>query len=179
MDNSIEIDLAKPGDAEALVEIHGLAVHQTAAPYSSQEILDNWSRRPVTGDRIERVRQGWIESPDRRVIVARGSGQVVGFGFIHKDGELQSLYVHPDYGRRGIGASILAALEREAIALGLTHLRLNASLNAEAFYRRQGFDVIGPGVYQLASGLEMPCTKLQKELRQDLLSPAHRPLPEE
>lgn len=119
---------------------------------------------PITGDRIERVRQGWIESPDRRVIVARGNGQVVGFGFIHKDGELQSLYIHPDYGRRGIGASILAALEREAIALGLTYLRLNASLNAEAFYRSQGFVVVAPGTYRLASGLEMPCIKMQKDL---------------
>lgn len=164
MDNPIALDLAKSEDAQALLEIHAAAVHRTAAPYYSQEILDNWSRRPTTGDRIERVRQGWIEHPDRRVMVARHHRQAVGYGFIHQEGELQSLYVHPDYGRRGIGASLLARLEQEAIALGLTHLRLNASINAEAFYRSQGFEVVQPGGYQLASGLEMPCVKLRKAL---------------
>ncbi|MBD2112074.1 MULTISPECIES: GNAT family N-acetyltransferase [Cyanophyceae] len=164
MDSPITIEPAKPEDAQALLEIHAAAVHQTAAPYYSHEILNNWSRRPITSDRIERVRQRWIEHPDRRVIVARHSGQVVGYGFIHKDGELQSLYTHPNYGRRGIGASILATLEREAIALGLTDLRLNASLNAAAFYQKQGFEVIEPGVHQLAFGQEMPCFKMRKAL---------------
>jgi putative acetyltransferase len=164
MDSPITIEPAKPADAQALLEIHAAAVHQTAASYYSQEILDNWSRLPITGDRVERVRQRWIEHPDRRVIVARHNGQVIGYGFIHIDGELQSLYVHPDHGRRGIGASILATLEREAIALGLTDLRLNASLNAAAFYRKQGFEVIKPGVHQLASGQEMPCFKMCKAL---------------
>lgn len=164
MNSPIAIDLAKSEDAQALLEIHAAAVHQTAAPYYAQEILDNWSRLPITCDRIERVRHGWIEHPDRRVVVARHSGQVVGFGFIHREGELQSLYVHPDHGRRGIGASLLARLEQEAMAWGLTHLRLNASINAEAFYRSQGFEVVGPGVYQLASGLEMPCITMRKDL---------------
>lgn len=164
MDSPISIEPAKPDDAQALLEIHAAAVHQTAAPYYSQEILNNWSWLPITGDRIERIRQRWIESPDRRVVVARHSGQVVGFGFIHREGEVQSLYVHPNYGRRGIGASILATLEQEAIALGLTDLRLNASLNAEAFYRKQGFEVIEPRVYQLASGKEVACIKMRKTL---------------
>lgn len=164
MDSPITIEPAKPEDAQALLEIHAAAVHQTAAPYYSQEILDNWSRLPITGDRIKRARQRWIEHPDRRVIVARHNGHVVGYGFIHTGGELQSLFIHPRYGRRGIGASILATLEGEAIALGLTDLRLNASLNAAAFYQKQGFEVIESGVHQLASGQEMACIKMYKAL---------------
>ncbi|MGF1517079.1 MAG: hypothetical protein ACFCVB_04640 [Nodosilinea sp.] len=44
-----------------------------------------------------------------------------------------------------------------------SHLRLSASLKAEAL-AATGFTVVAPGVYRLASGLEMPCIEMQKNL---------------
>lgn len=164
MDSQIKFESPLSSDAKALLEIHAAAVHQTAASAYSPDILDQWARRPITCDRIDRIRQGWIENPENRMVVARCDGRVVGFGFIAKDSELQGLYVHPDYGRRGIGASIFAALEQEAIGLGLSHLKVSASLNAEAFYRKQGFEVIGCGVHRLGSGQEIACVKMRKSL---------------
>lgn len=164
MNSPIAIEPAKPEDAQALLEIHAAAVHQTAAPYYSQEILDNWSRLPITGDRIERVKQRWIENPDHRIVVAKHNSQVVGFGFIDSHSQLRGLYVHPDHGRCGIGADLLAALEQAALALGLKHLQADASLNAEGFYRKQGFGVIERGTHRLASGQEMACVKMRKAL---------------
>jgi ribosomal protein S18 acetylase RimI-like enzyme len=158
----VNIELARPEDAAAILEIHAAAVHQTAAPYYAEEVINSWARLPITLERIERVKQRWLEDPDRRVVVAKKSSQVVGFGFINKNNELQGLFVHPNFGRRGVGAKILAALEQEALLLRLSYLEVDASINAEAFYSRQGFEIMEHGTHQLASGQEMACVKMRK-----------------
>lgn len=127
-------------------------MHQTAAPYYSVEVINSWARLPITSDRIERIKQKWIENSDHRIVVAKQNNQTVGFGFINKNSELQGLYVHPNYGRCGIGAKILAVLEQEAISCGLSCLQADAS-------------VIEPGIHRLASGQEMSCIKMRKTLR--------------
>ncbi|NJP08170.1 MAG: GNAT family N-acetyltransferase [Leptolyngbyaceae cyanobacterium RU_5_1] len=165
MDDQIRIEPARPEDAAAILEIHAAAVHQTAAPYYPEEVINSWARLPITGDQIERFGQRLIENPDHRTVVAKQNNQIVGFGSIDdKNNELQGLYVHPNFGRCGVGAKILAVLEQEALLLGLSYLRLDASLNAEVFYSQQGFEVVEYGVHQLASGQEMACVKMRKTL---------------
>jgi putative acetyltransferase len=163
MDDQVKIEPGQPEDAAAILEIHAAAVHQTAAPYYPEEVINSWSR-PITSERIERVKQRWIENPDHRIVVAKQNNQTVGFGFIDKNNELQGLYVHPNFSRCGIGARIFAILEQEAILLGLSYLKLDASINAEAFYSKQGFKVIEYGIHRLASGQEMACVKMRKTL---------------
>lgn len=80
MNDQIRIEPAQPEDAAALLEIHAAAVHQTAAPYYSEKVINSWSRLPITSDRIERVKQRWIENPNHRIVVARQDNQAVGFG---------------------------------------------------------------------------------------------------
>jgi len=167
MSEQLRIEPAQPEDAAALLEIHAAAVHQTAAPYYSADIIESWARLPVTPERIERIRRDWIENPNNRVTVARQNNQTIGFGFISRDSEVQGMYVHPDFGRCGIGSRIFAALEQEAISWGLTYLKVNAAMNAEAFYKKQGFEVVEYGIHRLASGLEMDCVKMQKTLAEE------------
>ena len=47
---------------------------------------------------------------------------------------------------------------------GLLQLHMNASLNAEAFYRRAGYEVLEYGIHRLDTGLEMACVKMKKVL---------------
>jgi len=164
MSKSIQISSAQPEDAAALLEIHTAAVHQTAAPFYPQEIIHSWAKLSFSQARVDKIRERWIEIPNQHTVVARNGDRPVGFGFIGNDSELRALYVHPDFGRRGIGGSIIAALEQVALDWGLTYLTANASLNAEAFYKKQGFEVVGYGTFRLASGLEMACAKIHKNL---------------
>lgn len=164
MDDVIMLESGQPEDAEAILKIHSAAVRQTAAPYYSEDIINSWAR-PTTAGHVERIKHAWLENPDHRVVVAKQKQQIVGFGFIHKNNELRCLYVHPDHGRQGIGAKLFAALEQEAISLGLTHFDVNASLNAADFYRKQGFETVEQGIHRLGSGLEMACVKMRKELQ--------------
>ena len=50
---------------------------------------------------------------------------------------------------RGYGAAVLAELQRQAVALGLTEVELHAQLPARAFYERAGYTAVG-GVYEEA-----------------------------
>ena len=77
---------------------------------------------------------------------------------------LRAVYVHPRVGRRGVGAKILEQLEQAAVDLRLPELELEASLNAEAFYRRHGYEVLKRAIHRLASGHGMACVKMRKLL---------------
>ena len=163
MNDQIRIELAQTQDAAAIVEIHYAAVHQTAKSFYPEDLLNGWSR-PIDSARIERI-QRTIENPDEWLIVAKQNNLIVGFGsIVPKNNELRGLYVHPSFGRRGIGARILTVLECEARYLGLLYLQMNASINAEAFDRKHGFEITKYATHQLASGQEMACVKMRKTL---------------
>src|SRR5262249_18521313 len=67
-------------------------------------------------------------------------GQVVGFIGIEK-GAVESLFIHPDWRRNGIGRTLLTwAIETH----GATRLDVNEqNEQAIGFYRRMGFEVVG------------------------------------
>jgi len=77
---------------------------------------------------------GVITSRSELVLVAEINGKVTGFGSIVPDSnELRAVYVHPDFGRKGIGGRILSELESLAREHELPELEMDASLNAEDF----------------------------------------------
>jgi N-acetylglutamate synthase-like GNAT family acetyltransferase len=159
--NQISIRAAKPTDAEAIVRVHYAAVHEIAFAFYPSEIIEDWSRTPDEA-RYQWMRQT-ITRGDEVVIVAEDKSGILGFGsIIPKLRELRALYIHPTAGRRGIGQQILQELETRAVAQGISCLQLNASLNAEAFYRRSGYTSLSRGTFRLSSEREMDCIKMKK-----------------
>lgn len=156
-------------EVKSMRGVHYAAVRQTGAAVYPPEVLDAWSRRPDDEIRIEGMKK-WIESPESCFVVAKIGDRIVGFGQFVLDGELRAVYVHPAFGRQGIGGRLLAALEEWAITMGISQLHLDASLNAEAFYQRHGFEVVEYGQHQLRSGLLMDCVKMRKILNASQLS---------
>jgi putative acetyltransferase len=163
MNNQIKIELAQAQDAAAIAEVHHAAVHQSAKSFYPEEVIHSWSR-PISNDRVERIKQV-VEESDEWMIVARQNNQIIGFGsIVPENNELRSLYVHPSFGRCGVGERILTILEHEARSLRLPYLQMDASLNAESFYRKHGFEIIEYATHQLTSGQEMACVKMRKVL---------------
>ncbi|MFM7506366.1 MAG: GNAT family N-acetyltransferase [Rubrivivax sp.] len=154
---------AVAADAEAIVAVHHAAVHRSACGAYAQEVLDIWSAPPGAA-RHERMRQV-IADGDELVRVVQEGGDVVAFGsIVPRTQELRAVYVHPAAGRRGIGALLLAALETLAREHGLARLQMDASINAEAFYRRAGYGVVERGAHPLRDGLSMDCVRMLKAL---------------
>jgi putative acetyltransferase len=158
---TIHIRSASPTDAAAIIRTHFAAVHETASEFYPAEVLNGWSPEPDEA-RFEQIRQAIAKGDELFVVAADASG-VVGFGSIVPSlQELRAVYVHPRIARRGVGASILQELERLAVEDDCVQLQMDASVNAEAFYSRCGYEVVSRGVHRLASGHEMACTKMKK-----------------
>ena len=81
----------------------------------------------------------WIESDRAYCVVAvNAQGQVLGFSSI-AGAEIMLNYVLPEALHQGIGKKMLQALEAQAIASGVDHIRVMSSITAKAFYERNGY----------------------------------------
>lgn len=154
-----------PADARAILEAHRSAVRTTAAAHYSQAIIDEWAPIHVAPERVKTFEQ-WIERGEELIVVAADSGEtVIGFGsIVPSNSELRAVYVAAEHGRKGVGRAILSQLETLAQEVGLSELRMDASMNAVAFYEASGFASLGRGEHSMPSGNRMSCMHMSKSL---------------
>jgi|SRR5919202_538643 ribosomal protein S18 acetylase RimI-like enzyme len=70
--------------------------------------------------------------PNALLVATDPAGQIVGYAAAHpEDGELYLLFVHPDFGGRGIGRTLLEAAHEELRAAGRTEAYLFTNENNE------------------------------------------------
>ncbi|MCX7027832.1 MAG: GNAT family N-acetyltransferase [Spirochaetes bacterium] len=105
---------------------------------------------PTTAQEVGKRLARYEGSADERVIVAVDEGKVVGWTsaaivdhfYLARYVEISGLIVDADSRNRGIGALLIAEVERWAAErnLGLVRLRANVvRVDAHRFYERQGF----------------------------------------
>jgi GNAT superfamily N-acetyltransferase len=75
--------------------------------------------------------------------VALVDGQVVGTASLNGQ-TVSSVFVHPDYQRRGIGTKLMDAVEQAAQS---NSLGVQTSITAQPFYAKRGFAVIREDFY--------------------------------
>jgi GNAT superfamily N-acetyltransferase len=71
-------------------------------------------------------------------VAVNAQSQVLGFASI-SGAEIMLNYVIPEVLHRGIGKRMLQALENQAIACGVDHIRVMSSIPAKEFYERNGY----------------------------------------
>jgi predicted N-acetyltransferase YhbS len=135
----VEISIRDAGDEDAPA-IADLLV-EFGYPSSAPALLD---RLELLGD-----------DPDSRVLVAALGDEVVGVGAVHMfhilEGNaplaiLVDLIVAGTQRRRGVGATLTQALEREALARGCFGMIVysgSSRTESHAFYRRVGYEQTG------------------------------------
>jgi putative acetyltransferase len=154
---------ATPDDARGILEAHRAAVFGTARVAYPAEIVEAWAA-VIDPDSVRQLADR-IATGAELAVVADAAGEISGFGSIAPEtSELLALYVRPDFGGRGIGRQLLAGLEELARRHHIRKLSLDASLNAESFYMRCGYAVIGKGEHVLRTGVKMACIKMSKAL---------------
>lgn len=137
----INIRPATAKDRQALWQVHTSAIRQTAKSHYDAAQIEAWAGRLTP--------EGYAPNPDV-FFVAEAEGNVVGFAELNLErGEIEAVFVAPDYGRRGIGRRLLQTLEDLAAQRGLTPLPLDASLNAVTFYEQMGYRQKEPTVQLL------------------------------
>jgi GNAT superfamily N-acetyltransferase len=130
-----EIRRATAADARAVHEIVMLALRETNARDYPASVID---RLILTlPERIASKLEEWL------AYVALVDGQVVGTASLNGQ-TVSSVFVHPDYQRRGIGTKLMDAVEQAAQS---NSLGVQTSITAQPFYAKRGFAVIREDFY--------------------------------
>jgi GNAT superfamily N-acetyltransferase len=79
-------------------------------------------------------------------LVAVLDARVVGTASLIGD-TIKSVFVHPDYQRRGIGTKLMGAVENIALARSVRALNVQSSITAQPFYAKWGFDTVREEFY--------------------------------
>jgi putative acetyltransferase len=121
-----------PEDADVLADIYRASIEGLAADDYSESQIDAWTAA-ADEDEFEERLAGLL------TLVATMDGSAVAFAALEEPGHLDLLYVHPAVARRGAGSMLVDALEKLARARGAEKLTVEASDNAQDFFRRLGF----------------------------------------
>ena len=134
----IEIRPARPGEGQVLYDVTQAAITGLAAGHYAAAQIENWMGGRDAAHYEQVIAGGAVRLAERDGVV---------LGFVDTaPGVLLRLFVRPEAAGQGLGRRLLqlgvaAALKNNAV-------RLEATLNAAAFYARHGFVPLGRAVYQ-------------------------------
>lgn len=84
----------------------------------------------------------------RHVLACDAKGMAIGTGRLLPDGHIGRMAVLAGWRGKGVGRALLERLLEEAKSVGMTKLILNAQTSAIGFYRRFGFEELGPEYFE-------------------------------
>jgi GNAT superfamily N-acetyltransferase len=176
MHKAFSIRLARVEDIPKLEILIPLSVRVLQAPYYSAAQME--------------AALGPVFSVDRQLIgdgtyfAVEHTGQIIGCGGwsrrravfgggdrvneddaldpAHDPARIRAFFVHPDWTRRGIGRSILAACEVAIRAAGFRDAVLVATLAGEPLYASFGYSVVERYEVPLSDSLALPVVRMTK-----------------
>ena len=125
-------------DNEAIFCLFYDTVHTVNAAHYPSEQLAVWAR----ADTDSAVWCQPFATDYTLVAIDDDTVGIVGFGNLTADGELDRLYIHKDYQRRGIATKIADGLEQQTVKQGLSRIATYASLTAQPFFEGRGYVVV-------------------------------------
>ena len=163
----IKLRLGREGDGINVALIHYRAIHEIAINDYSEKILNAWGRK-LSEQELAKREENFnrrVKQEKNIIVIAEIDGNMAGFGEIYlQENELTALYVNPDFKRQGVGTAIAKYLEFKASQNSLQYLKLHSSLTAEPFYLNNGFQKEQEGIHILATGEQMACVIMKKQI---------------
>ena len=128
---------ATPADAEGILVVHVAAIIANGPAAYTDEQVAAWAAKTEGTDRYVDA----VSDPATVLVVAEADSRVIGFGELDvESGEVEAIFVDPEWDGRGIGSSILNHFEHRLADEGFDVVRLRAVLNAVGFYQQQGYE---------------------------------------
>ncbi|HEX5988717.1 MAG TPA: GNAT family N-acetyltransferase [Solirubrobacterales bacterium] len=157
--------MTEPVATESTVREAGADDVEAVATAVEALLLELGGRRPERSDLEAEVR-AHLDDPDgASVLIAEADGKVVGLlsaswqRAIHVPGvyaTIQDLWVDEAWRSRGVGAELVEAIASQARTRGVSRLEVGlpretfaAIASTESFYRRNGFEHLGPRMRRL------------------------------
>jgi hypothetical protein len=155
----LRIRVARPYDAAATMRVRREAVLSKAGSHYPQATLEAWSPG-ATPNRVAHVEKE-IADPAFIVLVAEAGEEITGFAMaIPSKNELRAVYVKPN-SIGNVGRALLTEVEKRAFTVA-EFLICDASLNAERFYKANGYTEELRADHVLSSGPTIPCVRMKK-----------------
>jgi putative acetyltransferase len=133
-----------PADAPVLAEIFRASVEGLAADDYSESQIDAWSGA------LDDEAKFAARLAASLTLIATMDGAAIGFASLDAPGHIDFVYVHPAVAGRGAGSMLVDALTKLAAARGAIKLTVEASDNAQEFFRRRGFKAMQRNTVPLA-----------------------------
>ncbi len=144
-------------DVATLWALRTRCVRETCNSHYPPEVITPWSASPPPSQYARLLAQGGC------VVAEDAQGALLGFGVFDSDAnEVDALFVDPDRGGQGIGQALMQRLL--AMADPIREVVLSASLNAVAFYQRQGFVADREELYPHPSGVALASVRMRRPL---------------
>lgn len=164
----MNIRFLQDADIPQIIKIHHDAVVNLGKAKYPAEVLNEWAL-PIEGEAyaksLERELYKFHVSQNSFTLVAEENNEAVAFCTIHTGrSELVRIYILSSFAGIGIGRKLLSLAEAEAKKRGVTALSMDASLNAEGFYKKMGYTTLSYEEHVLPQGAKMNCAKMTKKL---------------
>jgi putative acetyltransferase len=146
-------------DLDGLLEVFIRAIRETASRHYTTAQVEAWAQTDRgVWERRRAEKPTWVAEVD---------GEVAGFTDLEPDGHVDMLYVHPNYGGRGVARRLLQTVEAHARTAGINQLYTEASLAARPVFDRQGFEVVEQETVR-RNGQDFVRFKMRKHLKSDV-----------
>ena len=133
--NFMEIRRYRKGEEEAIWQIVFWATRVSIARDYHSDLIDRWA--PHDRDMGE-----WSDRLAAQIpFVAIMEGVPVGMAELEDTGFIDYFYVHPEFQGIGVGKALLAAIENEALRMGVRQVDADVSVTAEPFFSAMGFTI--------------------------------------
>jgi putative acetyltransferase len=130
------IRFATPDDAEAIATLY----HDTVKRINSRDYgvaqIQAWAGA-TPNEAKWRARQA-----TRKTFVEEEEEVIRGFAELEDGGQIGAVYVHADYQGQGVASALLERVQAEATADAIDCLCTDASITAQPFFEKRGFETI-------------------------------------
>ena len=122
-----------PADTPVLAAIFTAAIEELTSDDYSSEQQEAWASVADDEEAFGKKLAGEL------TLIATLKNAPVGFASLKGKDHIEMLYVHPSAVEQGVASALCDALERLAGSRGATSLTVEASDNAQEFFRKRGY----------------------------------------
>lgn len=83
---------------------------------------------------------------------------------VSEPARVRAMYVHPEFGRRGIGSFLLKLCEAAALQEKFSQLELMSTVSGEALYLERGYQVVERVQAGTSNGVKVPLIRMKKSI---------------
>ena len=122
-----------PADTPVLAAIFAAAIQELTGDDYDEEQQEAWASAADDEEEFGKKLAGEL------TLIASLKNAPVGFASLKGKDHIDMLYVHPNAAGQGVASALLDALEKLAGARGAEKLTVDASDNAQEFFRKRGY----------------------------------------